>query len=214
VNWFQKVLPNHEQPAFLDAAEQAFAAICQGDTFAADIYRVHPDIKEQDWKAIRENLVETGNTGDASELAQRLRGRLAVMVESLVNDHFYANLGETDRELFAKLLGSSREAEDGRRDVSTTHDFAYASVLEFVILNGWASEDVTVESLASLQQAFIEHCNAHCALELAFARAQAQGRQITEAEKEQAKATGLHKEAARRAFAGDTAIALTQAAEK
>jgi hypothetical protein len=202
LNRLQKPSPNFAQHEFLDAAEQAFAAICQGDTSAADTYRVHPDIKEQDWTAIREDLSALSSTGNSSELAQGLRGRLASMVESLVTDHFYASLEAGDRELYAKAIGRNREAEDRVHEISTTHDFASASVLEFLVLNGWVGEEISVDELAALQKSFIDHCREHCALQLALARAQAQGQAAPDAESRRGAAIVLQKEAARRLFAG------------
>lgn len=206
MTWLQEILPTNEQQRLLETADQAFAAICQGDTFAADTYRVHPDIKVQDWKAIRENLVEL-SASEPSELPQRLRARLASMVESLVRDHFYANLRPSDREIYAKWLGSSREKADRTHDVSTTHDFAYASVLEFVICNGWASNGLGVEDLAALQKVFIDCCTANCDQEFAIARAHARGQELSDAEKQRSETILSRKEAARRAIAGEDEIA-------
>jgi hypothetical protein len=204
-----ETLPKKEQHEVLDVAEQAFAAICQGDTTAADVYRVHAVAKQQDWTAIRQDLLELSGCNDTPLLAQRLRDGLATVVESLVTDHFYANLEVGDRDLFAKLLRTNRETEDRRHDISTTHDFAYASVLEFVIFNGWASDNLTLEDFAALQKTFIDHCIAHCALELTFAKARAHGEQISPEELERGKTIVARKNAARRAFAG---AALTEAA--
>lgn len=197
-----KTLPQQPEPQILDVALQAFAAVCQGDTAAADVYRVQTAVKEQDWRAIHDNLAELAAVNDPSELPQLLRSKLTSVVESLVMDHFYASLEMEDRELYAHLRSTERELADACQDLSTTHDFTFASVLEFVIFNGWASEDLTVDDFAALQKSFIDRCSALCSLELAIAKGRARGQNPSAAQSELRLELISRKEAAGRAFAG------------
>ena len=213
MDWFRKTTPKHAYQDLLDTAEQAFAAICQGDTYAAETYRVNPHIKERDWIAIREDLAALATASDESALPFRLRGRLTEMVELLVTDNFCARLDERDRALCAHLIDNDRETQGDSGGNRTTSDFAYASVLEFVIFNGWASDDLTVQHLATLQQIFIDHCVANCALQLTIAQAKARGQEISDLQKEACTAAILRKETARRAFAGEPVVASVERTE-
>ncbi len=203
MTWLQRVSPTADRQLLLDAAEQAFHAICQGDTAAADFYRVHPDLREQDWRAIRADLLESDAAAPAPRPSQGLRVRLATAVGLLVADHFYAALGPADRASYAGSLGTDREAMDAALDARTTLHFAQASVLEFLTLDGEAGEEMAVDDLARLQREFIEACHARCELELRLVRLRHLDQLPMQMQEDDLRAALLRHEAAWRAFIGE-----------
>ena len=200
---FRKLFLTADQRILFGAAKEAFNGVCEGDTSAARIYRDNPSIRARDWKAIQSNLLELTDTTEASQLTQRLRGRYTETVESLVMDRFYTNIGADDRAIFAAFIESSSAASDETYYFAVAYDYAYAAVLEFIIFAGWNGTEVSKADLKTLQLVFIDSCKSHCEMGLMTAKANSQGRVLTEQEKRDRKTTVTLKEVARRALAGE-----------
>lgn len=203
MKWVRELFPTAEQRIFLAAAEQAFSEVCSSTASAANIYRDHPNVKKQNWKAIRSELMELTANSSSSQLALRLRSKFAEVVELLVTDHFYTNLDVEDREYFAKFIGSTREAEDRNYYFGIARDYSFATILESIIFGGWSGSDDSKKTLKELQRAFIDTCKSHCEFGLKAARANASNTELTQDEKEIGKSTVMLKEVARRALAGE-----------
>lgn len=204
MNWFRTILPTKNAKLFLEYADKIFEQICQGDTSAAEVYRDHPDVKKQHWKEIRNDLAALIGTGNDSELTRRLRGKFAQQLELLVTDHFYANLEADDRDIYCQhALNSTREIQDRNYYFSLPYNYTYATVLEAIIFDGWASGEESKERLKEFQRGFIDNCKSHCSLVMSIARAHRENRELSEGEQENGKTTILLKEAMRRALAGE-----------
>jgi hypothetical protein len=205
---FRKLFPPADQRMLFRAAKEAFDGVCDGDTSAARIYRDNPYVRARDWKAIQSDLLELTDAPEASQLTQRLRGRFTESVETLVMDNFYSNLDADDRASFAAFIESSREASNETYyyfAIAIAYDHAYAAVLEFIIFAGWNGTEESKANLKTLQQVFIDACKSYCEMGLTAAKANSQGRVLTDHEKAGAKTTITLKEAARRILAGERA---------
>ena len=95
------------------------------------------------------------------------------------------------------------EASDKTYYFAIAYDYAYAAVLELIIFAGWNSTEESKTNLKTMQRVFIDMCNSHCEMGLMAAKANSQGRALTEQEKESGKTTITLKEVARRALAGE-----------
>jgi hypothetical protein len=204
MNLLRRWFPTDEQKVFLAAAEEAFERACATDSTAADIYRQRPGIKWRHRRAIRRDLLEVLISGRPSELSQRLRTRFAEILDALTMDHFYTNLGATERLYIAKFSGSTRETWDRDRYFGIAHDFAYATVLEFIIFNSWNGSEESKNNLKEMQRAYVDMCKAHCEVGLQAAAALANDRPLTDAEREQGRTAITFKEFARRKLSGES----------
>jgi hypothetical protein len=203
MNLFRKLFPTADQRNLFGAAKEAFDGVCEGDTSAANIYRDNPSIRGHDWKAIQSDLVELTDATEASQLTQRLRGRFAETVESLVSDNFFTNLDADDRASFAAFIESNSETSDETYHFAIAYDYAYAAVLEFIIFANWNGTEESKANLKALQQVFIDACKSQCEMGLMAAKAKSQGRALTEQEMEAGRTTKALMEVARRALAGE-----------
>ncbi len=178
--------------------------VCIGESSAATVYRENPNIKAQDLRFINSELQDLIDTTDTKQLSKRIRGKLAKIIEFLVTDHWYTNLEEDDRDIVCKqILESSREIQDRDYYFSLARDYSYASVLDFILINGWDGGEESKQKLEEYRKGLIEMCQAHCNLLMKIARAKAEGREITEVEKDDGKTTVMLNEGMRRALAGE-----------
>lgn len=203
MKWLDKLTMSKDKRAVLKVAKNVFNDICHGETSAAEVYRDNPSAKAEHWESIDQNLSQLLKPIDIHEVTQGLRGRFAQMVEVLVTDHFYTNLEPQDREYYANYIGSTSEVEDRNYYFSLAHDYAYATILEYIIFNGWEGSEASISHLKELQTNYIDSCQDTCKLTLKLSKAKAQGQEITKEEKESGRTTMMLKEALRRGLAGE-----------
>jgi hypothetical protein len=207
MKWFRRIFPTKEQKIFLDIAGKVFDDMCHGDGPVAEIYRQHPDVKGRVWKDIRNELEDIASAGAGERLMRRLRGKLAEYVQLLVTAKFYTNLEAADRELFAQhVIGSSREIQDQVYYLGLALDYAFVAILEFIIFEGWGGDQDSKKHLKEVQAGFMDECSAHCQFVMLVARGKSEGRELTDAEKENGKLTVTLREGLRRALAGEAIL--------
>jgi hypothetical protein len=207
MNWLSGLIPNKYAKIFAKAAERIFSEVCEGDSHAAHVYRQYPNVRKEHYEAICTELKQLAKTEEGPPLTQALRGKFAEVVELVVFDHWYTNLDEHDRDLISKhILSSNRQTQDQVYYLSFAENYAFATILEFVIFQGWDGEDASKSHLSECHRGFVDMCKDHCDMALLLASAMAEGRQITDEEKERGQTTIMLKEATRRALAGERVI--------
>ena len=205
MNWFRKIFPTKNTKIFLEVADKCFNEVCSGvgNSSAAKIYGAHPDVRDKHWKEIREDFATLVGNGNDPNLTKRLRGKWVEQLEHLVGDHFYTNLEEADRDVFAQYSQSDRASEDESYYWSIAYHYTYASLLDAVILGGWDGQPGSKEQLTTLKDNYIASCQDWCKLVLEIAWKKHDGIAVTEDDKKRGKTIDMFKEAERRALAGE-----------
>lgn len=190
---------------YLDFADKCFAEICAGvgTSHAADVYKLHPDIKDTHWEEIREDFAALVGDGDDPDLTKRLRGKWVKEMHDLANAHFYTNLQETDREVLAKYSGSDRASMDETFYWMMAYHYTYASLLDAVIVHGMDFSLGQKETMESLRENYISSCREFSELALKLAWNKHNGIAISEEDKQKGKTIHVLMEAERRALAGE-----------
>lgn len=206
MNWIKKHIPAKSAKIILRVAEEIFNELCtQQDTFIAEFYVNHQKLKKQHWRQLRIDLSKLiGDADDAPELIRRIRVELANEVELVAMGDYYMNLKAEDRGIYAKrVLNSSREVQDQVNYFSHPMHMAYAMILDKIIFLRWRGEEGSNASFQEVRDSYLSACKDMCVQTMLIARANSEGRGLSEEEKENNKLIMTMKERGRRALAGE-----------
>jgi hypothetical protein len=189
---------------FTRGAARAFEEVASGANSAAELFRNEPVRKSQMWRTINEELSKIVSDGERSRITINFRTALANSLEFFVSANFYNNLGDGDKDLWARLiLSSTKQEQDQVYYYAEIYNYVWCEILQFIIFNAWDGGDEGLKYLKDMCGTFRDTCIEHCKLVLVVARAKNKGQEITPAEKESGKTTAVLKEAARRRVAGE-----------
>jgi hypothetical protein len=187
---------------YLDIANTVFKARC-GDKFPDDMYREHPELKVQDWKAIKDELAQLCAGPEDSEMAKRLRKRWARSIETLVMTRWYLNLPEDERQLVAQhIWNSTAQIQDDAYYFAHTYWYMLQAILEAFIINACVSE-VAKDKLRALADNWIDLCKQHNEFLRRIAKARGEGRELSDSEREEGKRVVILRTATGRALSGE-----------
>lgn len=205
MNWFKNIFRTKSAKIYLDAADRCFAEVCAGvgNSSAAEIYKLHPDVRDAHWKEIRQEFASIIKDGDDQNITNQLRSKWAEQIEQLTYAHFYTNLPESDRNVFAAYSNSDRATEDTRYYWSIAYHYTYASLVGGIILGGWTGPPGSKEHLEEMKNHYISICRDWISLVLDIARKKQTGIALTDDDKERGRNIDTLKEFCRRTLAGE-----------
>ena len=202
--WFRDIFLNPDERAFADGARRVFDQVCsQEGMAAAEVYAAHPQVRAETWEDIRKEVIAFARV-EGRERALAVRGRLAEQIELLSTAHFYTNLAEADRDVWARqVLSSTRQQQDEVYYFAMAYNYSFATVLESIFFLGWTGDEDAKETLKNVERNFMDDCRQHCELVFKIAHAREMGIELGDDEKERGKSIVLMKELNRRALAGE-----------